>query len=56
MFRSGMCPRTTCGGMEGTDFASVPHPLIKKLLNDHNIILVFQISQGGENLSRGRNI
>ncbi|KAI5009188.1 hypothetical protein ZWY2020_010236 [Hordeum vulgare] len=37
MFRSGICPRTTCGGTEGTDSASVPHPLRKKLLNHHKI-------------------
>uniref|UniRef100_A0A0E0DVR5 NAD(P)H dehydrogenase subunit H n=1 Tax=Oryza meridionalis TaxID=40149 RepID=A0A0E0DVR5_9ORYZ len=37
MFRSGICPRTTCGGTEGTDSASVPHPLRKKLLNHYKI-------------------
>ncbi|KAI4965581.1 hypothetical protein ZWY2020_051335 [Hordeum vulgare] len=35
MFRSGICPRTTCGGTEGTD-SSVP-PSRKKLLNHHKI-------------------
>nr|ABA97927.1 hypothetical protein LOC_Os12g23620 [Oryza sativa Japonica Group] len=30
-------PRMTCGGMEGTDSASVPHPLRKKLLNHYKI-------------------
>jgi hypothetical protein len=36
-----LCPRTTCGGTEGTDSASVPHPLRKKLLNHHKQINVF---------------
>lgn len=31
----GICPITTCGGTEGTDSASVPHPQRKKLLNHH---------------------
>jgi hypothetical protein len=37
MFTSGICPRTTCGGTEGMDSTSIPHPLRKKLLNHHKI-------------------
>ncbi|KAF6989309.1 hypothetical protein CFC21_006648 [Triticum aestivum] len=37
MFRSRICPRTTCGGTEGTDSESIPYPLRKKLLNNHKI-------------------
>ncbi|KAI4983840.1 hypothetical protein ZWY2020_025706 [Hordeum vulgare] len=33
MFRSGICPRTTCGGTEGTDAC----PLRMELLNHHKI-------------------
>ncbi|KAI4974063.1 hypothetical protein ZWY2020_041844 [Hordeum vulgare] len=37
MFRSGIRPIRTCGGTEGTDFASVLHLVRKDIHNHHKI-------------------